>query len=682
MGFDGAPIASLQAQFDEVDGKIKSTLDNMKLLGNASALLVPLLDTTQQTAVEFDNLAKATARALDFSKYADQVGGADSTRSALSELKGRLSDNQAGLAKRNLPSDRSGILETLRGPVEDPKQKQLLEDTLNLYSAVEKAEKKLTDEAAQAGKQRLTDIAQEFAEKKALGEASRKDEEESLNKQIAAAKALGEAGNADYVRLLEDRKNRKAEWAKEDLETTKDALEQQLAVSKGFVERLEAEGAPRGEIIAAYDRMIKRLEDWRDAHGPVLKANKELAQQVSSTLTELGNDRAGEKTKLLDDNLKALKDSMKAIGDEAQANALKLGESVTNAQKLEVIDRQIELAKKAQGTSAKEVAEHDKILADLAQQRLQLEQTITVAKLRQAGKENQLGIESLRQEIELLQIRKEQGLKVDDQLIAKSAELREARLKDLELTYQAERETADDKVAVEREYQIARKNLEQEFTLDRAREAAKRVDVAKSEAKATKDARKAEADDQPRRGSSDQNGPYSSGINFSGIQTGQGPQLREQRAERDAARHEAFLRANPLAVQKVAEIDRARAEEQAKREAKRLEARGIKNPFDALTGAGGSAAPPSYQLPSVPEQLRAASPGKILKDAGENASSGPKETIKTTNVNNNQTYTINVNNNGRSGSTENVYSDEAAIRAVRKAMDYAAMFNGGPGAMF
>ena len=626
----GDPVGTLKTKLDDVDQRIYDTMQNLKLLGNISSIFAPVNDTVSKATANLNDLATASQKALDFSRYADQVGGIDAITAAVADLQAQIAKNSQELATKNEPGDKAGILSRLRGGVEDASTKKALESQLNLYSAVEKAEKQLADTRAQSTRQRLADVEKGLAKEKALRDVSRQEEATALNQQIALAKEMGKTGEADYIRFLEQRKAKKAEWAKEDLDITKNALEQQLETSKSFIDRLEAEGAPQGEIVAAYDRIIARLKEWENAHKPVLQRNKELAQEVGKTMSELTNSRAGSATKQLDDELKALKDSMKAIGDTA----------VTNQQKLEAVARQVELVKKAQANSTKEVAEHEKILAQLGRERLALEQTITAQKLRQAGKETQLAIESLRQEIEMLQIQRDMGLDVDEQLIAKSAELREARIKDLELTYQAERETADDKIAVEREYQIARKNLEQEFTLDRQREAAKRVTAAKDEAKQIRDAQSSEV---ARPTQSDNSQPFSSGIKSSGFGSREDYLQRreERRTERDEERRQAFLRANPKAVQNVQEIDRKRAEEQAKREEERRKARGANSPFDHLKGKDDS----QFKLPTVPEQYRAASPKQIIEGAkhkteGESSKAGPQT------VTDNRQFTVTVNLEG------------------------------------
>lgn len=340
-------------------------------------------------------------------------------------------------------------------------------------------------------------------------------------------------------------------------------------------------------------------------------------------------------------------------------------ESTTTEAGLAAITEQITRVKNAQRAGNVSLKESEEELAVLGEKKLKYEEAITQQKLKQKSDINSLETQGIQQEIDLLELRREEGINVDNALVAKREELHQARIKALELEYQAERSAAKDKLAVEEKYQLARRNLEREFTLEAAKEVKKRFDDAK---RASDSAKEPSKKAQLKLGQSSDNPNFfsvdASGFSFQSDEDKQAKKARQE--EQAAARRRLFEELNPGAVAKVRDIDAKRALEQAQADAKRhLQG------FQAL----GEDARKQYLLPTLQESLRKVDPSGVIRSVQEklNPSSSSSVNNNTKNQTTNVTNSVTVNIESRK--TRTVSTPEDAVREVRKAITLAQIYD-------
>lgn len=484
-------------------------------------------------------------------------------------------------------------------------------------------------------------------------ELSAQQEIKALGNVLAAYKV-----NGDERRRIEERiatliGQQRVKSAKETQKGLEESLKSGTKIPTGILKNKKG----TQEAVDAYSAAIKKVEEWQQKNKDLIKQFPELGQKAESALEKLRAEKAAAETARLDQNLKELQREFKQAGAKAD----------TLAKKLDVVKDQVLKVKQAQraGTIEQQAAEDE--LARLTQQRLHLEQSITNQKLKQAGDLIQLEITSVEQEIAFLEIKREQGLNVENELIAKRQERKDLELQALETEKKAALEAAgkdaDARARVEEQFQAKRRNLDQQHTLDYLRENQKRLDGAANQSPTSAPAgpppAPSSSGNSPATTSGSSQGPANSSgsgvdFNFSGISfTGiRGLSNEERKTRRQQStisaeqRRLLFERANPGLLDRTRAIDAARARQIAAASANKA----LSNPFG------------SERVSSLLTQKINASERAQRGFPAEAASASPRQPSQTNNV----TNTVTVNVEGRK--TKNVDSPEAAVREVRKAI--------------
>lgn len=566
--FKGAADLAAISQTERAIKNLQNQLRTLAGTGQVFEIFVASFDKTK-TAVE--EITKGTTRTKDFLKFSDSAGDVRSLNAALDELGNRIDSNAVKLKALNQPVDREGILEKLRQGVDDPSIKIALENQLELLGDYDKRSTQIAKKQSDTEKARIAEIEVSLEREKALRTVSFQEELKSLQQRLSIARSLGKEGVQQEISILNEISALRRDHEKKNLDELRKNFIDQSAASQNFIRELRAQGAPQPEIAAAYDRAIKKVEQWRDSHKGVIAKNRELGAQIRQTLAGFKTGKAQSETKQLAENLKQLKDDVRDLGADA----------TTSSQQLAAVERSITLVKQAQRAGSVDTKAADELLEDLARRRLGLEQTITQEKLRQAGQTQQLEIEGLRQEIDLLELKKQAGLDVDNALLAKRQELHEARLTALDLERQAERETADDKAAVDEKFNLKARNLDRQRTLEFQRETTKRAAAAK---KASEDASKPSSS---TGGQQSTRGGFSLGTGFSlptfSLDDSSSRDARKARiAAKEAQRKLAFEQGNPQAVARIRELDANRARSIARNSADPR----LSKPFGSEKAAG------------------------------------------------------------------------------------------------
>lgn len=668
-------VQALQAQVAALDGQLSQNEELRDLLGQVN-------DKYGVTAVSLERLNKLGQASDDFQKYAKAAGDLSSLNEGAAVASQTLSKMGDELRKLNEPTDRQSILSKLQDPDLDAKTRAAFNSYLDQLSNVEAADKEVGQKRDEGTKKQIETLRESLNERKALGKVSSADELANLEQQLTQANALVEGKENEKSRILREMAAVRASDRKKEGDAIKAELSDSLKGASVLPVSARSKGSGddnKGtrESVAAYDQAIAKVLAWQATLemarakqaklGDQARVSAEefvkLGQQGKASLEQLQIARAADEAARLAKNLSTIKSGFQDAFEDAEVQGPASQLAVVEKTIADIKQRQLghDLDNKAAGEE----------LRDLGRQKLSIEQAITQEKLRQAGDLSQLAISGIEQEIQLLEIRKEQGLKVDQELLAKTAELHQAKLDDLKVKLDQELaaagENADAKAAIHQKYNLLERQLDNERTLQVEGNYAKQRQ-AKEKASTPSKSRSDQGGSSAGQSSSPgtpSNTPFSSGIEFSGFGTGgQNSGRRERREEKEAARRLSFEAANADVLTKLRRADADKAAAVAAQQTKNSQVlRGFGDPARASAAAGQS------------DQVRAAGSAPAAPEATQTARSSSEK--KGTVVNNNQTATFNFN--GRSVKTQSVKSNEDAVRKVKRHLDEQAMF-GGPSA--
>jgi hypothetical protein len=623
-----------------------------------------LLDIELRMAKGQKNYAKLINKTTEELR-AQKVAAIDLTDAILANL------------ERQEAAKKTGNTDLLKKLREENKQLRESRGEIAKDEAVERKQKKSQAQKAVtlpgADAQKDADKKREDARKEALAAELSRIQVLKNRRELAAEEEIAALGlvlekfklNADERRQIEERtakligeQRAKAEKSAED--ATKKRLEDSLKSGVAIPVDITKNQKGTQEAVDAYSAAIKKVEEWQRKNKALIGQFPELGKKAEAALEKLKAGEASAETDRLAINFKKLQNELKQTELKATTAADKLG----------AIDNQIGKLKRAQTAGNISLKDSEEELARLARERLATEQTITQQKLRQSGEINELEMEGKRQEIEMLELLKEQGFDVTGELLLKREELYQMRMKRLEDEYKAERDTAQDKLHVEEKYLLERRNLERDHTLELSKEMKKRLDDAATTQRKMSNASVSRANQDPDEPSGSNKaqlrlGGMSSNPSFFSVeaspfefQTDEDRKAKRARQDEEAAaRRRLFERENPQAVLEVQRIEQERARERARRDAERNTNR--LNSTD-LFGEQSIPSPPDA------DQLRNLDPSGVLKQ-GQDGLNKQNEKTGSSTVNNNVNNQVTVITK-ESRQTKTANSPGEVLKIVGKAI--------------
>ena len=511
------------------------------------------------------------------------------------------------------------LLERLRRENKDLREKR---KALATDEAVERKQKKQPASANKlpVDEQKKADKAAEDRRKELLAAELSRIQVLKNQRELSAQEEIDALGRVlkEYKLKAEERRQIEERVAKligeqkvKAQKETEKQLERSLKAGTAIPEDISKNKKGTQAAVDAYGDAISKVEEWQRKNKVLIDQFPELGEKAESALEKLKAEKAAAETDRLSANFKKLQDELKST--EAEATSA--------AEKIDDIDEHIKKLKREQKAGNISLQDSEEELARLARERLATEQSITMQKLRQSGELNELEMEGVRQEIEALELLKEQGLDVAGQLLLKREELYQLRVKRLEDEYKAELETATDKLHVEKKYQLERRNLEREHTLNLSKEMKKRLDDAVTNQK--KLSRLPDSDPTSSNGGRAELrlGEQSSNPSFFSVEASQfsfqtdedKERKREKEAQNVAERRRLFERLNPNAALEVARVDSERAREGALR--------------DAAKPTSGSIDPSRF-FADRDAKLKALDPSEVINQAESARTNAKKEDSK------------------------------------------------------
>ncbi|MGE0491178.1 MAG: hypothetical protein AB7S38_18360 [Vulcanimicrobiota bacterium] len=541
VAFEHIQAAALQTQL--AIGQLK---DKIASLEGGVAVATPY-------EIAFEKLGKKIRATSDVLSVFRQKGDTASLVQGLQLLQTQLAGVQRIAKSINLPTDEAGLQARLFDPKTTDQEEAVIKAILALYHEVDDTHAAITRNQVAAGRQRVEALRAELAEEKSLRQVSFKEQLANLEKQLVEARRLGEEGKNDVRRIEGEKRQVQIASAK----ATFDAV---VKAQLDSLKELQAQGkGSAGQVVEAIQNIIHTITEWKGRNKDILDQLPELKRYVENLGQTLLVQGVAANSRKQKESLDDLKQSVSHLGDEA----------LTTGDKLAAIEEGISRATAAR-VAAKAAGENlsdiDEFLRDQAAKKLQLEREITAEREKQAGEVASAQIAVYQQEIQLLEQRRDAGENVDNLLIAKRAELYQARVDALLAEYQAELKTATDKLGVQREYQARLRQMELEHTYEqRARMQQQNRDVASAYAERARITKSGSQAVAAAERSAPTSGTSGSIIGFdSGPIQGQArssDEISAAAASSEEARRVAFGHANPTSSEVVRRIDEARAQQ-------------------------------------------------------------------------------------------------------------------------
>lgn len=538
----------------DVERDLQAAQSQLDLEKEREAQLKLIQERYEKNAVSLEKVGTAAKSADDYLKYADKAGDIASMTGALDTLKDKVGQAGAALRELNEPTDRESLLAKLQSGVYNAKGNEELLEQVKAYldglDDIEKRQKAIDKERDENTKGRISKLQQDLAEEQSLRKVSAREELENLAQQEAEAKKLGEAGASERIRINTQKAAANQRIREYEVAQEKKAAEASLkAVLKVDVAAKTADKGTQAAV-DAYDKAIKRTEDWIKANGDLIAKFSELGTQSQAALDSLKVARAAAETARLAKNFDDVKDSIKELEDAAK----------TTSEKLAAVGRAQELVKNARG--AKKISEEQATDTDrtLKDQKTTLEEQKKREDLQHQQELTQLKQQAAEQDLAIAQTLGDGTQRSYDKILLATEKLYQFKLKALQDERDAAIANNQDKLQAEERYQAAVANLEKQKVADFHANAKAQVDAERQKLldiinlnKTQKDATK-------------------TGLNF-GVATkdaGVGFSLGGGSAEEDAKRREtkrakdqlakldakeAFRKANPELAAKVAEED-------------------------------------------------------------------------------------------------------------------------------
>ncbi|MGE0489763.1 MAG: hypothetical protein AB7S38_11200 [Vulcanimicrobiota bacterium] len=558
---------------DEANEALQLLQQEFSDLGQEATALRQAQQKVAAISPDLKALTEETARLKDYLNFAGATGSVDNLKGALSELDAQLARNNEKLKKAALPTSFEGLQRALLEGADQvtEQQRAVIQEQLGLLKTREQLQSSITDKTQQKAKEEVDAVERSLREQKSLREVSTSEEIAELERALAAAKRLGQAGLDDAIQIREKIKAVRAQEAKDAEETAKKLVEGQLkAATQAVTEVKNQQGATAAEVVDQIDLVLTSLQKWRDKNRQLLDDYPELSEQLKEFTDRLTGERGQQATKALADNFNQLKQQVADFSAGA-----------TNAtQRLEANARAIALIKSAQRRGSIDTATADQELRGLARERLGLEQQITNERRAQADEVAALQIQAVQQEIDLLQTRLQAGEAVEDQLMAKRLELQKVRLEAIDRELQADLAAGKDRELAEQKARLKREAILREGTINRKRELAEQekdqaAGVARQNAQTG--LQTATASLQPPAGAPEGPTPTADPrLTPDQALTGgsTAPSLADLRAKATddrARRADSFRRSNQLGLELVSQIDESRRTAAVERDTPRLQ---------------------------------------------------------------------------------------------------------------
>ncbi len=406
-----------RASLEEVNQVMEKLNFQFGQLGQRAGAMQSLVDVLEQLSDPMAKLVEDSKSIDGFLKFSRQIGDAQTLQTGLEAVNEQLIKLRSFASEKGIPVDTAGLLNILQTEPGSTRA-AFAEELLNKQRAAEDfadAQKALDEKRVQ---ERVQAIDDGFRREHLAREASLREmiavETEKLN--------VVQAGSNEELAILERRADLERQLREKGTKRVEEAARSQAQSILDTLDLVKSQsGASSQEAADAYEVVITRLERLGEAYK---NTSPELTKFVNEQIKSAKAGRDQALALVPKENFKALNDSVTEIGAGPTKNTL---------DELRQVDAQIRLVEQARrrlGAANLDEASTTKLLTQLGQQRLQVEQRIAQARQQAAQELRGLELSAQDQMIQELEARAAAGEDVEKKL-------QQARLDRLNLALEA-----------------------------------------------------------------------------------------------------------------------------------------------------------------------------------------------------------------------------------------------------
>lgn len=365
-----------------------------------SGRLQPLIDES-----------KTLANVLELGK---SIGTARTLATALGEVEAQINRNAA--AAEVASTDLDVLFQKLQalgqGPGTEVARNLLLEQIklIQQRGSIVEAQGKIE---ADAQKTILQANEAAFARKKALQGQSLQEELAFIKSQLAIVKQ----GSAEETSFLEKEAGLKKQIRDKQAADAQKSFQDELKAATNGVR--EAQGGDNtNAVVSALEAAKTRVDAWANA-------NKDLLRTYPAIQAELAKFRADNGVQLKAAETAVLRANYERLGQDIQTS---LANATNSTQKLESVEKSLLATQKAKQLGLISETQAQTQLNQLGKQKLDLEKSISAERAQQAQTIANQELANAEQELQILQARKANGERVDNEILARQKAIFQQKL--------------------------------------------------------------------------------------------------------------------------------------------------------------------------------------------------------------------------------------------------------------
>lgn len=373
-------------------------------LGQAKSALQGVVNAFEAFAEPLEKIAKDSKNLREFLDLSKSVGTTKSLALALKEVNEQIKVNAKTQGVGT--SDLDKLVPKLRDPNLSQPQKDAINEQIRLVQEKAAIEKAVTDKQLDANKNN-------FEREKALRDKTLQEELRFVQDQIKIVKA----GSDEETALL----TKKAELQKQIAEKQQSIAQKQFqnVVKSASTDVKDAQG--NEDVIA----VVQALEQARDRVNQWAAANKSLLQTYPALQAEVAKFRADNSVQLKAAQTRVLAANYQRLGQDIQTA---LSNAINNTQKLDAVNRGLAATQASRRLGLISEAQAQTQINTLTKQKGDLERQITAEKAQQAQTIANQQLANAELDLQILQARKANGEKVDNEILARQKAIFQQKL--------------------------------------------------------------------------------------------------------------------------------------------------------------------------------------------------------------------------------------------------------------
>lgn len=389
---------------ESVEAAAKKTKLEIDRLGQAKFAVAGVVDAFVSFAEPLEKAAKASSQLREFLDLSKSVGTTKSLALALQEVNSQIKSNSKTGGINTADLDK--LVQKLRDPNISQVQKTAIQEQIKLVQEKAAIEKAATDKQLDANKNA-------FERKKALNDQTLQQELKFVQDQLKIAKA----GTDEETSLL----TKQAELQKQIVEKKASIAQKQFqnVVKSASTDVKDAQG--NEDVIA----VVQALEQARDRVNQWAAANKSLLQTYPALQAEVAKFRADNSVQLKAAQTRVLAANYQRLGQDIQTA---LSNAINNTQKLDAVNRGLAATQASRRLGLISELQAQTQINTLTKQKGDLERQITAEKAQQAQTIANQQLANAELDLQILQARKANGEKVDNEILARQKAIFQQKL--------------------------------------------------------------------------------------------------------------------------------------------------------------------------------------------------------------------------------------------------------------